>query len=762
MLGSSVSESEKKIIYADLDRPIDDDSDHLPASQTRDFDGVPTLPQRRIAVVFLSPELLCADRGRSILATLVAQKRLQFIAIDEVHCFSLGTQVMCTDGRNRAIESLCIGDRVVGDDGLPKTVAATIDGRSLDAAGRFIHSPRQMYRIRLGDSKFDNTTHPDLVVTDDHVLCLQSWMRAQLVDDDRVAWLEITNGHDATRVTVQLRSTTAFGCNEAAHARAGLPRSRDEFITWKHAIDPYPLIAQVTAARFLQWPSTARTIGTGANWCMYTRAPTSLPTSTHYPAQLCQPLIYEPAQPHRRLIARLQHIWPDVTWSQLIAGVPTALPIVHKIAWSIGFWFADSVSDKAHDKLSHRLELLAHEFCSHSGDASSVSTAAVIPNTWFHRLLDEFDLIDNKHWPIEILSDPDVHVRKALLAGFIDGADSNNSTSHAYQIGVPLAHRQLLDGVIHLGRSLGYACGSVSPHVHVDQFGNQHPGVRTTISGVPDDDLPTVLKSKRVATGAIDARSTFGSTIVVSIEGTPTRDYACVTLAESPRFLTASGLVIHNCMSSWGHQFRPSFLKLSYLKTTYPSVPLMLLTATATKHVQTDVLKSLHLEKANVDFIRQSFNRPNIRYSVHMKETVKTMEGEDMTIYLHMKKFIDTCSSLVPTTAATTAGNGHSSSPSIAPVAAAHRPSSSSATGSSAAAAAHRLFSTAAATSTPATPAVSSTTAVKPVVGCSGIIYCGTRDACDEVAGQLKKLKGELVASQQADFQLRDGLHSWR
>lgn len=77
-----------------------------------------------------------------------------------------------------------------------------------------------------------------------------------------------------------------------------------------------------------------------------------------------------------------------------------------------------------------------------------------------------------------------------------------------------------------------------------------------------------------------------------------------------------------HCVSQWGHDFRPDYIELGFLKRKFPSVPIIALTATATTQVEHDIISSLGISGCRV--FRQSFNRENLKYYV-LEKTKKTL-----------------------------------------------------------------------------------------------------------------------------------------
>lgn len=72
-----------------------------------------------------------------------------------------------------------------------------------------------------------------------------------------------------------------------------------------------------------------------------------------------------------------------------------------------------------------------------------------------------------------------------------------------------------------------------------------------------------------------------------------------------------------HCISQWGHDFRPEYLVLGQLKTAFPQIPIIALTATADDLTKKDIIQKLEL--ADYKVFENSFNRPNIYYYVKPK-----------------------------------------------------------------------------------------------------------------------------------------------
>ncbi len=69
-----------------------------------------------------------------------------------------------------------------------------------------------------------------------------------------------------------------------------------------------------------------------------------------------------------------------------------------------------------------------------------------------------------------------------------------------------------------------------------------------------------------------------------------------------------------HCISQWGYDFRPSYLRIAEIRKMLPDTPILALTASATKMVADDIMARLGFAEQNI--IRSSFARPNLSYAV--------------------------------------------------------------------------------------------------------------------------------------------------
>ena len=102
-----------------------------------------------------------------------------------------------------------------------------------------------------------------------------------------------------------------------------------------------------------------------------------------------------------------------------------------------------------------------------------------------------------------------------------------------------------------------------------------------------------------------------------------------------------------HCVSDWGHDFRPEYRQIRQLRQRYSDIPMLALTATATKRVQQDIIQQLKLRQPG--FHLASFNRPNLYYEIQPKQrqsynqllkTIKSSPGSGI-VYCLSRRTVD-------------------------------------------------------------------------------------------------------------------------
>ncbi len=102
-----------------------------------------------------------------------------------------------------------------------------------------------------------------------------------------------------------------------------------------------------------------------------------------------------------------------------------------------------------------------------------------------------------------------------------------------------------------------------------------------------------------------------------------------------------------HCISQWGYDFRPSYLKIADIRSELPEIPILALTASATKQVVADIQEKLHF-KATICF-QKSFNRANLTYLVldvddkyrKLLEIIRKVKGSGLIYVRNRKKTKD-------------------------------------------------------------------------------------------------------------------------
>jgi len=107
-----------------------------------------------------------------------------------------------------------------------------------------------------------------------------------------------------------------------------------------------------------------------------------------------------------------------------------------------------------------------------------------------------------------------------------------------------------------------------------------------------------------------------------------------------------------HCISQWGYDFRPSYLKIAEIRKLLPGVPVIALTATATPKVAEDIQTILEFKESNI--FRQSFERKNLVYWVHhiedkvmyLKRLLRQQPGSAIVYVRNRKKTKEIAESL--------------------------------------------------------------------------------------------------------------------
>ncbi len=167
--------------------------------------------------------------------------------------------------------------------------------------------------------------------------------------------------------------------------------------------------------------------------------------------------------------------------------------------------------------------------------------------------LDKYNLVNNKHIPIDYLVN-DRDTRLKVLAGIIDTDGSLSRDGTRITITQGLEHKQLIDGIVYLARSLGFYCSLTTRKTTWTWKDEKKEGTAYNINISGDiNDIPTRLPRKTC--NSTLCRNTSKSTGFIEIKESKTKDFVGFEIDSNQRFVINDFTVTHNCANIFSTRF---------------------------------------------------------------------------------------------------------------------------------------------------------------------------------------------------------------
>jgi len=431
-----------------------------------------------------------------------------------VGCFKKGTLILSADGASIPVETITVGQDLMGPDGLPRRVIALPRGRE------------QMYQV-VSNTKYqqviDERNFLGYTCNSKHILVVRTPRTHHITN-------HVINGNSQTSVVyIELNDKKT---EDGRKVKIPCLYSK----SWKHSLHGVDG-AHSKAIAFEKTLSTD-----SIDWTIEARDVHLLnPDVLKVTKQLWAPILIERND--------FSQIVKD-TW-------PSSNPI--DVAYCLGAWLGDGYNTRSSFSVKKNHTEIIKRLCNNAKDmqldteirphGSEVtinfhSRAIQGLKNSFYLLLSQFDLLNNKHIP-EMFNFQDFKIRESLLAGLIDTNGYVKKNSSTIKTSIPT----LCNDIVYIARSLGIP-SSVT-------LGNK------TVNGVTKQtykiylnegaELNNVLSLCSLPTKFVDtplvAPSRKQQEFSFSVYPTSVDDYFGVTLGKESDhlFMLSNGIVVHNC-----------------------------------------------------------------------------------------------------------------------------------------------------------------------------------------------------------------------
>ena len=235
--------------------------------------------------------------------------------------------------------------------------------------------------------------------------------------------------------------------------------------------------------------------------------------------------------------------------------------------YMIGYWLGDGTSNTSaitsqeSSVLQYFQKNLSQYHCYLQFQQSSKYAYRINstkPSNYFMTILRKYNLLNNKHIP-HIYKCNSREQQLKLLAGILDADGSYDNVKKIFEFSQSLEHEKIIDDVIYLCRSLGFACYKNKKQTSWTYLGEKKYGDawRINISGEGIEQIPTLSPRKQV-----EPRRQIKDVLVsgITVEELPEDDYFGFAVDGNHRFLLGNFTVTHNTFTLLGQNGAPGLM----------------------------------------------------------------------------------------------------------------------------------------------------------------------------------------------------------